>query len=173
MRCATHPDVETNLRCGKCGKLICPKCLVQTPVGTRCPDCAKLDKLPTYRVSAQYYLRAAGTALGMSIACGIGWGLINSLVPFFYLNLLLAAGAGYVIGEVVSLSVNRKRGRGLATIAGAALVISYLLSIILLRGLSLGLFGILLYFAAIGLFGILFGLVALVLGIYVAVNRLR
>ena len=173
MKCATHPDVETNLRCGKCDKPICPKCMVQTPVGARCPDCAKLYKLPTYRVSARYYLRAAGTALGMSIVCGIGWGLINSLVDFFYLNLLLAAGAGYAIGEVVSLSVNRKRGRGLATIAGTALIISYLLSIIFLRGLSLGAFGILLYFASIGLFGILFGLIALALGIYMAVSRLR
>jgi len=109
----------------------------------------------------------------MSIVCGIIWGLINSLIPFFYLNLLLAAGAGYVIGEVVSLSVNRKRGRGLAAIAGAALVISYLVSILLLRGLSLGLFGVFLYFAALGLFGILLGLVALVLGVYIAVNRLR
>ena len=173
MKCATHPDVETNLRCGKCGKPICPKCMVQTPVGARCPECAKLYKLPTYRVSARYYLRASGTALGMSIVSGIGWGLINGLVPFFYLNLLLAAGAGYAIGEVISLSVNRKRGRGLATIAGVALVISYLLSIVVLRGLSLGLPGILLYYASIGLFGILFGLIAVGLGIYVAVTRLR
>jgi len=157
MRCAYHPDVETNLRCGKCGKPICPKCMVQTPVGARCPDCAKLYKLPTYRVSTKYYLRAAGTGLGMAIVCGIAWGLIGVVIPFFYLNLLIAAGAGYVIGEVISRSVNRKRGKGLATIAGIAVVISYLVSI----------------FSPWGLHFWLFDLLALALGIFIAVTRLR
>jgi len=165
MKCATHPQIETNLRCGKCGKLICPKCMVQTPVGARCRDCAKLYKLPTYRVSTKYYLRAVGTALGMAIVCGIVWGVVRGLVPFFLLNLLLAAGAGYAIGEVVSLSVNRKRGTGLAAIAGIAVVISYLVSI---------LFSILLPWGfSFGLFRILFDLLALALGIYIAVSRLR
>lgn len=161
MKCATHPAVETNLRCGKCGKPICPKCLVQTLVGARCPDCAKLYKLPTYRVSTQYYLRAIGTALGMAIVCGVVWGVVGSFVPFFYINLLLGPGVGYAIGEVVSLSVNRKRGRGLASVAGIAVVISYLVSILLPLGLPFGLFHIVL------------DLVALALGIFVAVTRLR
>ena len=161
MKCAAHPDVETNLRCGKCGKPICPKCMVQTLVGARCPDCARLYKLPTYRVSTKYYLRAIGTALGMAVACGVVWMLVGSFVPFFYLNLLLAAGAGYAIGEVVSLSVNRKRGKGLATVAGIAVVISYLVSLSMPWGLPLGIFHILL------------DLVALALGIFVAVTRLR
>ena len=154
MKCATHPGVETNLRCSKCGKPICPKCLVQTPVGARCRDCAKLYKLPTYRVSAKYYLRAIGTALGMSIVCGVVWGVIRGFVPFFFLNLLLAPGAGYAIGEVVSISVNRKRGKGLAMVAGIAVAISYLVSLLF------------------GLFHII-DLLALALGIFVAVTRLR
>ncbi len=161
MKCATHPEIETNLKCGKCGKPICPKCMVQTPVGARCPDCARLYKLPTYRVSAKHYLRAVGTALGMAIVCGVVWGLIGSFVPFIFLNLLLAAGAGYAIGEVVSLSVNRKRGTGLATIAGIAVAISYLVSLLLPWGLP---FGLSFHFL---------DLLALALGIYVAVSRLR
>ena len=165
MKCATHPEVETNLRCGKCGKLICPKCLVQTPVGARCPDCAKLHKLPTYRISTKYYLIAIGTGLGMAIACGAIWGLIESLVHFLYLSLLLAPGIGYAIGEVVSLSVNRKHGTGLAIVGGAAVVISYLVSL---------LFSILFHWGlSFGLFNIILALVALALGIFVTVTRLR
>lgn len=156
MRCATHPEVETNLRCGKCGKPICPKCLVQTPVGARCPDCAKLYKLPTYQVSTKHYLRAAGTGLGMAIACGIVWAVVG-LIRFPFLNFVLAAGAGYAIGEVISRSVNRKRGTSLAVIAGSALVVSYLVSMFLPWGLRFG----------------LFDLLAIALGIYVAVTRLR
>ena len=135
--------------------------MVQTPVGARCPDCARLYKLPTYRVSTKYYLRAVGTALGMAVVCGVIWGVVRMFVPFFFLNLLLGPGVGYAIGEVVSLSVNRKRGRGLATVAGIAVAISYLVNILFLGGLPFGLFNILL------------SLLALALGIYVAVNRLR
>jgi len=114
MRCATHPEIETNLKCGKCGKPICPKCLVQTPVGARCRDCARLYKLPTYRVPAVFYLRATGTALGVAVVCGIIWGIIEGfLISFFFgfFSLILAAGVGHAIGEVVSLSVNRKSSR--------------------------------------------------------------
>ncbi len=161
MKCAAHPGVETNLRCGKCGKPICPKCMVQTPVGARCPECARLYKLPTYRVSTAYYLRAAGTALGMAIICGVIWGVVSLFLPFFFLNLLLGAGVGYAIGEVVGLAVNRKRGRGLAAVAGAGVVISYLVSILLFFSLPFGLFPILLALASVAL------------GIFIAVTRLR
>jgi len=170
MRCATHPDVETNLRCGKCGKPICPKCQVQTPVGARCRDCAKLYKLPTFRVSTKHYLRAVGTGLGMAIICGIAWGAIEWVIPFFSLNLLLAPAAGYAIGEVVSLSVNRKRGTGLAVVAGASVVISYIVSLWFVSFLL----GIPFHWVfPFGPFNILYHLLALALGIFVAVTRLR
>ena len=161
MKCAYHPDVETNLRCGKCGKPICPRCMVQTPVGARCPDCARLYKLPTFRVTTRYYLRAAGAALGMAVITGIVWWLLQGFLQFLFLNLLLAAGAGYAIGEVVSLSVNRKRGPWLASIAGIGVVMSYLVNILLWGGFSFGLVYIALSIAA------------LVLGIYIAATRLR
>ena len=167
MRCATHPDVETNLRCGKCGKLICPKCQVQTPVGARCPDCAKLYKLPTFRVSAKHYFIAVGVGLGMAVACGVAWRVIEWAIPFFSLNLLLAPAAGYAIGEVVSLSVNRKRGTWLAIVAGIAVVISYIITLLPF---------ITFFFPGgfpFGMFNLLYHLVALALGIFVAVTRLR
>ena len=164
MRCATHPDVETNLRCGKCGKPICPKCLVQTPVGARCPDCAKPYKLPTFRVTTPYYLRAAGTALGMAIVCGFAWGAIRGVMPFIYFNFLIAAGVGYGIGEVVSLAVNRKRGTGLAVVAGIGVAVSYLVSLFSPWGPAL--------FLLNPLF-IIIDLLALALGIFIAVTRLR
>jgi len=160
MRCVTHPNVETNLRCGKCGKPICPQCLVQTPVGARCPDCARLRKLPTFRITTKYYLRAIGVAVGMAFACGAAWGAIRGVMPFIYFNFLLAAGFGYGIGEVVSLSANRKRGKGLALIAGIAVVVSYLVCIFSPWGVWFGRFSLL-------------DPLAVALGVYLAVTRLR
>ena len=167
MRCAIHPEIVTNLRCAKCGKPICSKCLVETPVGAKCRDCAGLSKLPTYYVSTKYYLRAAGTGLVIAIICGLVWVVVVSLVPFFYLNLLLAPGVGYVIGELVSLSVNRKRGTGLAVVAGIAVVISYLISNIrFFQGMILFSFSFSPFYLAVVV-------VALALGIFIAVSRLR
>lgn len=129
MKCAYHPDVETSLSCGKCGKAICPKYMVQTPVGARCPDCAQLSKLPTYRLTTRHYLVAAGTALGMALATGLVWGMLRALVPYVVVNVILGGGAGLAVGEVVSRSVNRKRGKRLALIGALAVPVSYLASI--------------------------------------------
>jgi hypothetical protein len=161
VRCATHPDVETNLRCGKCGKPICPKCMVQTPVGARCRDCAGLYKLPTYRVSSVYYLRAIGTALGMAVAVGLAWGLLANFVHFIFLNLIIAAGVGYAIAEVTGLAINKKRGTGLAVIGGIAVALSYVVSILT--------FGHIPY----GALAIVFDLAGIGVGVYAAVSRLR
>ena len=75
----------------------------------------------------------------------------------------MALGIGYAIGESISLSVNRKRGRGLQLIAGLSMVVSYVVRS-LLETPHLGF---------LNTFVNLFGLIALVLGIIVAVSRLR
>jgi hypothetical protein len=167
VKCARHLDVETNLRCGKCGTPICPRCMVQTPVGARCPDCAKLYKLPTYRVSAVYYLRAAGTALVMAVVVGVIWGVLDKFILYFFygfFSLILAAGVGYAIGEVVSRAVNRKSGPWLAVIGSLAVVISYLVNIFTFGNFP---------FSPISPLGIVFDLIGIGIGIYMAVNRLR
>src|ERR1700754_2180287 len=39
--CYRHPSRETGVSCSNCGNPICPDCMTATPVGMRCPDCAK------------------------------------------------------------------------------------------------------------------------------------
>ncbi len=39
--CYRHPGRETSVSCSNCGKPICPDCMTTTPVGMRCPDCAR------------------------------------------------------------------------------------------------------------------------------------
>jgi hypothetical protein len=131
--------------------------MVQTPVGARCRDCARLYKLPTYSVSAKYYLRAAGMGLVAALVTGLIWGTIEASLPFIILNFLIAVGVGYIIGELVSLAVNRKRGTGLAVVAGLAVAISYLVSILVPWGVGF----------------LLLDLLALAVGIFLAVTRLR
>lgn len=39
--CYRHPDRETGVSCSNCDRPICPDCMTVTPVGMRCPDCAR------------------------------------------------------------------------------------------------------------------------------------
>ena len=101
----------------------------------------------------------------MAVVCGIAWGAIRAVMPFLYLNLILAPGIGYAIGEVISLSVNRKRGTRLAAIAGTAMVISFLVTIFV--------FPLGFPFVMSNILYLTIDLLALALGIFVTVTRLR
>jgi hypothetical protein len=46
MRCAYHPNTETDLTCGRCNAPICPRCLIHTEVGIRCPKCCQASHKP-------------------------------------------------------------------------------------------------------------------------------
>jgi membrane associated rhomboid family serine protease len=39
--CYRHPNRETGVSCANCGRPICPECMTATPVGMRCPECAR------------------------------------------------------------------------------------------------------------------------------------
>jgi hypothetical protein len=102
----------------------------------------------------------------MAMVTGVVWGVVRGFLPLFFLNVLLGAGAGYVIGEVMSLAVNRKRGRGLMAAAGLAVVLSFIVSIflpwqpwfLLLR---------------LSVIRIIIDLVTVAAGVFIAVNRFR
>src|SRR5436189_1449150 len=47
--CYRHPGRETNVQCSNCGRPICPDCMTVTPVGMRCPDCAR-QRTPVRRI---------------------------------------------------------------------------------------------------------------------------
>ena len=39
--CYRHPSRETGVSCSACARPICPDCMTPTPVGMRCPECAR------------------------------------------------------------------------------------------------------------------------------------
>lgn len=125
MQCATHPSVETELACGKCGKPICPRCLYHTPVGARCRQCANIRRLPTYSISPAFLLRGLGGALGAGAAIGAGWGFLLPFGPAFFFGLLLGLGVGYGVGEAVSAATNRKAGPPLQALAVLGVLVAY------------------------------------------------
>ncbi|WJW66975.1 hypothetical protein OZ401_000221 [Candidatus Chlorohelix allophototropha] len=101
--CKRHPTIETGLKCGRCGTPICPRCMVYTPVGVRCPDCARTP-VPTVGVSGntqaqakprdtgfrtywkretlrepirtRHYVLAALAAVGTAFVAALVWGFL-------------------------------------------------------------------------------------------------
>ena len=120
--CATHPKVETYLRCGRCDKPICPRCLVQTPVGSRCRACARVRRLPTYDVRPRFLLRGAAAGLAVAIVAAILMRFLPVRGLFF---LLLGALYGYLVAEAISVATNRKRGSSLGWVAVLTLFLGF------------------------------------------------
>jgi membrane associated rhomboid family serine protease len=68
--CYRHPSRETGVSCSSCGRPICPDCMTPTPVGMRCPECAK-QRTPVRTLSSTQ----SGTrvTVGIIIACGVAF----------------------------------------------------------------------------------------------------
>ncbi len=164
--CYWHPDIETGLSCSRCDKAICPQCLVQAPVGIRCRECGKAQPMPTYDVRPANYLRGFSVALLLVIGGGIVWSLLDffmfTLGAFGSVSGMLAIPAGLAFGELISLSVNRKRSPLLSYIAALSVLGAFLVSRIihLIVGSGVGLFG-------------LWELAFLFIGAFLAWQRLR
>ncbi|MBV9171279.1 MAG: hypothetical protein JOZ81_14470 [Chloroflexi bacterium] len=125
--CARHPGTETSLRCGRCFTPICPKCLVGTPVGARCPTCARVKRFSTV-LKPPELARAAGFGVG---AGTLGTMVISFLpLPGGFFSLLLYALMGYCVGEAVAIGANRKRAPELGPIAVACVFVGYVLGFV-------------------------------------------
>ena len=161
--CKRHPHVESNLGCSRCGDLICPQCLIQTPVGARCPECANVRSNPLVTTSSIDLTRA--------IAAGVGTAVVLSAIVYLFLvpafggfGLLMALAApaaiGYAVGEAIYRAAGYRRNNTLAWVAGISVLVGFAALSYVAALLSIS------TFATAGIFGIL-------IGVYLAVRRVR
>jgi hypothetical protein len=97
--CAFHKGVETNVSCPDCGRYICPKDMVDTPVGYKCRECG-LMRPKRGGVKPKQIALGAAAALG----AGVLLALVLIFVPFFSFWLSILGGIG--VGEAT------RRGAG-------------------------------------------------------------
>lgn len=116
--CTNHPQRGTVLRCGKCERPMCTDCLIHTPVGLRCRQCANIRPSPIYDVKAGRLLLA--TAAGLAVAVVAGMVVFAFVRPF---ALWLSWAYGLLVGEAVSAAANRKRGPNLQLITIASIIV--------------------------------------------------
>ena len=70
--CYRHPGRETAVSCSNCGKAICPDCMTATPVGMRCPECArKGTRVRTMRSVTEPVLTYALIAINVIVALAV------------------------------------------------------------------------------------------------------
>lgn len=126
--CANHPDVETLLRCNRCGKPICMKCAVQTPVGYRCRECVSNQQKVYFNAVGSDNLIAFGVGLMVSAIAAPLVGLLIGGFGFLGLIIAFVAGsaAGSALAQIIRRSVGRRRGKYLPLFALIGIVIGVL-----------------------------------------------
>jgi membrane associated rhomboid family serine protease len=80
-QCYRHPDRATRLSCSNCGRPICIDCAIDTPVGQKCPECARPEG--RHRVITAQTIRQGGRR--------------TAPVTFIIMGIALAA---FVLGEL-------------------------------------------------------------------------
>jgi membrane associated rhomboid family serine protease len=93
--CYRHPSRETGVSCSNCGNPICPDCMTATPVGMRCPNCARrrtpvrtmrsiaVDPTVTYALIAINVLVYIGTSSSGSALGGSSSGSVYTDFALF------------------------------------------------------------------------------------------
>ena len=89
--CYRHPDVATGVHCTRCGRAICPDCMVSAPVGHHCPACVA-EARREYRQGPGRRV-AIANAKATSVAS-----LLLVLMGIGYVLEVAAGGAGSLVG---------------------------------------------------------------------------
>ena len=101
--CAFHQGVETNVSCTECGRYICPKDMVDTPVGYKCRECGDRRTPEARRGQAAAAASSAARPGSAAASCS---GIVLSFVRSS--------------GRSLSIVVRRRGRRGDATRCGRA-----------------------------------------------------
>ncbi len=123
------------MRCAECERPICPKDMVLTPVGYKCPVCAKPKRSQYTYVKP----RQLAGAIGMGALAGVGGGVLLGALGFRF--FLIGVIWGMLVGEAVRRGSGGHRGPVLAVVAGVAIVLGSLLGHLGLVTMVLGVVG--------------------------------
>jgi len=127
--CAKHPEVQTALKCSRCNTPICPRCLVQTPVGARCKECANMAKSPVYTVTGKSLWRAIAAAIIGGVVMGVIWGFASQIVVglaygISFVTIFVGVGLGYAFSRIMEFATGRKRGRVVSGLAMGGILLA-------------------------------------------------
>ena len=157
--CYKHKSETTNLSCATCDYSICIKCVIHTPTGIKCKNCANLKKIPTFEITPVFFIRGIISITITLTLFTIGLYFLNSyIISGVFINLLAIIVLGFLIGQTLSLSVNYKRGKLLKLISVISFIIGIILIIVINKSMLNNLFSI-------------FGAASIIIGAYLSVDK--
>lgn len=122
--CVNHPKTETLLRCNKCDKPVCIKCVERTPVGYRCKECLNIQQAGYYTATSADYTMAAMVGIVVSI---VGGAIAAAISGLWLFEIFYAPFAGGIIAEVIRRAIGKRRGRYVwLVVCGAVIVGGFL-----------------------------------------------
>ena len=140
--CARDPEVQTALRCSRCDTPICPKCLIQTPVGARCKDCARISRSPIYTLTAGTAVKAAAASAVGGVVMGLIWGFVLLPFSFGFLSIFVGAGLGWAFTKILDAVTRRKRGPYVVSFAMMGIGIAWAMQPLFFVPLQLAFYGL-------------------------------
>ena len=107
--------------------------MVSSPVGYRCSSCSLGVSQDALTISVNEVAKAISISVIGAIGTGVSLTLLVDLLPRSlelanvtgYIILILIAIFSYSLGGVISLLVNRKRGKTLKLIAGFGVLLTF------------------------------------------------
>lgn len=121
--CYRHPKRETRVSCATCGRPICTECMVQTDVGIKCPEDARLPR--TARAGAMKTNQIAKSFLaGLAVAV-LGFFVVAAILQVPAGRFILSGLAGYLAGMFVHRAGGRNGGPLPMAISGVAVAIAF------------------------------------------------
>jgi hypothetical protein len=135
--CYRHPGRETAVSCASCERPICTDCMVYTPVGIKCPECARLPRSAVVRLRPDRALRAVGAAVVGGLVLGLGILLLQAAVGLFF-TLILGYLIGIAMSEIVLWGSGRYRSPTTGLIAIGGCVWTYVVPYVLFYGVDVG-----------------------------------
>jgi hypothetical protein len=135
--CYRHPSRETAISCSNCERPICTDCMVYTPVGIKCPDCARLPRSAIVRLKPDRAARTIAAAAVGGAVLGLGILLLQAAVGLFF-TLILGYLIGIAMSEIVLWGSGRYRSPTTAAIAVGGAIWTYVVPYVLFYGVNLG-----------------------------------
>ena len=111
--------------------------MVYTPVGIKCPECARMPRSAIVRMHPNRAARAIAAAFAGGLAIGIGMLLVQAAVGLFF-TLILGWLIGIAMSELVLWASGRYRGRTSGLIAIGGCIWSYVVPYGFFYGVDIG-----------------------------------
>ncbi|MEZ4771011.1 MAG: tetratricopeptide repeat protein [Caldilineales bacterium] len=136
--CVNHPTTETTLRCNRCGRPVCLKCVKLTDVGYRCKDCIREQQNSFFNAENTDYVIVAVVSFLLAAVAGPIIGALLGIFGLFFgiiIAVFLGPAVGGIAATIIRRSVGRRRGRYMGAVAVVAIIL----------GVAIGAFGGLLF----------------------------